>query len=132
MRAEDVELAIGTALTPECGEFVKWTVLAAESLCRGDGAVIPPPAGQFHAILEWRFRHIEDDDVCQRAAASNCADALIFGAEDGEGTAAAVDSIPASCPALPYGAPCRGAGAQACLHNRIATMIRALNTPLSD
>jgi hypothetical protein len=132
MRAEDVSFAISIGPTPECGEFIKWTVLAAMSLCRGEGAVIPPPAGAFHAMLEWKFRHIESADDCQRIAESRCTDALDYGVQAGEIAADAVNDIPLSCPVLPYGAPCQGADGQACLRNRIATMIRALNTPLPD
>jgi hypothetical protein len=133
MRAEDVSLAItsGTQF-PECGEYIKWTVLAAISLCRGEGAVIPPPPPAFPAMLEWRFRHTESTDDCQITAESRCLNALEYGVEAGEIAADAVNEIPQACPVLPYGSPCQGADAQRCLRARIATMIRALNTPFSD
>lgn len=132
MRTEDIELANLRAPTPECGAFIKWTVFASVSLCRGEGAVVRPPQGSFSDIANWRFRHIDSDDDCQLAAASICGGILQSGPSFGETAADSVDEIPPSCPVLPYGAPCNGPDAQACLRNRLATMIRALRTPLSD
>lgn len=128
MRPPDVGLARSLAASiPECGVFVERTVIAAVSLCRGEGSVVPPEPGQIVDPFAWKFRHIDEKDGCQLATAL-CVAALSAGVRGGVGAASAVDEIPMSCTAgLPYADPCTGPDAQRCVRTRVESMIRALN-----
>jgi hypothetical protein len=127
MRSEDITNARDSAPTPECGVFAMRTVIAAVSLCRGEGAVIPPDPGSNNVPSAWKFRHFDESDACLDATGL-CIGALSAGVGSDVGAASAVDEIPMFCPnGLPYAAPCQGPDAQRCLRARMESMIRALN-----
>jgi hypothetical protein len=122
MRPEDIEEARNsTALSSECREFLGWTVLGLVELCRGSDTVRHfEPWG---AVENISFKYLESPrDECIIGAGNACAVALRTGA------IVAIDQIPGFCgPSLPYGAPCNGSDAQACLRARVASIIRVVH-----
>jgi len=128
VRAEDIPTTTGETISQECLDFLGWTVLGLVELCRGSDTVIHGTQWeQFEGRLFKVMSRPQDD--CTLIAGNTCISALRDGVDfGGELAADQVDQIPGYCPnGLPYGPPCGGADAQACVKARVATIIRALH-----
>ncbi len=139
----DFTLAMADPDVPDdCREFLSWTALGLYALCVGDDAI--ENDGDWSPIDGWSFRPIPtvtsststSAEYCRSWVAMTCDGAISEGAmvgpPFGEDVATIIGRVAEHCPdGLPFGAPCKSAAdGISCVQARLATIIRALNTPL--
>lgn len=124
--AADIPRSSG-AVSQECLDFLGWTTISVMELCRGaDSVRHQAPWDSFESRL---FKTLTfEDNECQLVAGNLC-NAVVRDGIVG-GSVARLDDIPMHCPeGLPFAAPCDGPDGLACLRERIATIILALQRP---